>query len=99
MKLSGRAQEDLTPSSLEGRAHEVGGPGPPGRGLDNGRNTIDAYTTKERNTAFPLTVILCVTGRNLPSVVQVGQVENGVNIGPVLHRLAQNDSLYLPKKG
>ena len=30
----GRAQEDLTPSSLEGRAHEVGGPGPPGRGLD-----------------------------------------------------------------
>ena len=59
---------------------------------DNGRNTIDAYTTKERNTAFPLPVILCVTGRNLLSVVQVGQVENGVNIGPVLHRLAQNDS-------
>ena len=30
----GRAQEDLTPSSLDGRAHEVGGPGPPGRGHD-----------------------------------------------------------------
>ncbi len=34
---------------------------------DNGRNTIDAYTTKERNAAFPLTVIL-----------QVGQVKKTV---------------------
>ncbi len=39
---------------------------------DNVRNFIDAYTTKVRNRGaqrFPLTVILCVTGRNLPSVV------------------------------
>ena len=63
---------------------------------DNGRNSRDAYTTEVLNRGtqhFPLTVILCVTGRNLPSVVQVGQVENGVNIGPVLHRL------YFPDLG
>ena len=39
---------------------------------DNGRNSIDAYTTKVLNRGtlrFPITVILCVNGRNLPSVV------------------------------
>ena len=41
MKLSGRAQEDLTPSSLEGGAYEVGGPGPPGRGPDESYLSAD----------------------------------------------------------
>lgn len=37
----GRAQEDLTPSSLEGGAYEVGGPDPPGRGPDESYLSAD----------------------------------------------------------
>ena len=75
----GRAQEDLTPSSLEGRAHEVGGPGPLGRGHDE--VYLSAYHVRK-----PYMDIKLVRKNSLRTYLSDSVICNGVKNGVFLHR-------------